>query len=42
MFLSMLAKRPSMNDLCGRMKDMYSKSVGQAGLDGSGNLNIVL
>ena len=40
-FLSMLAKRPSMNDLCGRMKDMYSKSVGQAGLDGSGNLNIV-
>ena len=26
--LSMLAKRPSMSDLCGRMKDTYGKSPG--------------
>ena len=32
-FLSMLAKRPSMSDLCRRMKDAYGKSVGQASLD---------
>ena len=25
-FLSVLAKRPSMSDICGRMKDAYSKS----------------
>ena len=25
-FLSVLAKRPPMSDLCGRMKDTYSKS----------------
>ena len=29
-FLSVLAKRPSMSDLYRRMKDAYSKSVGQA------------
>ena len=29
-FLSVLTKRPSMSDLCRRMKDAYSKSVGQA------------
>ena len=28
-FLSVFTKRPSMSDLCGGMKDMYSKSVGQ-------------
>ena len=28
-FLSVLTKRPSMSDLCRRMKDMYGKSVGQ-------------
>ena len=27
-FLSVLAKRPSMSDLCGRMKDTYRKSPG--------------
>jgi len=27
-FLSVLAKRPSMSDLCGRMKDPYRKSPG--------------
>ena len=27
-FLSVLAKRPSMSDLCGRMKDAYGKSPG--------------
>ena len=32
-FLSVLAKRPSMNDLCERMKDTYGKSVGQAHLE---------
>ena len=32
-FLSVLAKRPSMNDLCERMKDAYGKSVGQAHLE---------
>ena len=37
-FLSVLAKRPSMSDLCGKMKDAYSKSVGQDSLDRSGNL----
>ena len=37
-FLSVLDKRPSMSDICMRMKDMYSKSVEQASLDGSGNL----
>ena len=26
-FLSVLAKRPSMNDLCGRMKHTYGKSL---------------
>ena len=29
-FLSVLAKQPLMSDLCKRMKDMYSKSVGKA------------
>ena len=29
-FLSVLAKRPPMSDLCKRMKDMYSKSMGEA------------
>ena len=37
-FLSVLAKKPSMSDLHRRMKDIYSKSVQQASLDGSGNL----
>ena len=37
-FLSVLAKRPSMSDLHRRMKDTYSKSVRQASLDGSRNL----
>ena len=37
-FLSVLTKRPSMSDLCRRMKDGYRKSVEQASLDGSGNL----
>ena len=41
-FLSVLAKRPSMSDLHRRMKDLYGKSVWQGTLDGSGNLNIVL
>ena len=36
-FLSVLAKRPSMSDLCRRMMETYSKSVGQAHLDGSKN-----
>ena len=31
-FLSVLAKRPSMSDLCGRMKNANGKSVGQAHL----------
>ena len=29
-FLSVLAKRPSMNDLCGKMRETYRKSVIQA------------
>ena len=29
-FLSVLAKRPSMSDFCGRIKDTYSKSPGTA------------
>ena len=29
-FLSVLAKRPAMSDLCRRMKDAYGKSMGQA------------
>ena len=33
LFLSVLAKRPSMSDVCGRMKDAYRKSMGQNGLD---------
>ena len=37
-FLSVLAKRSSMSDLQRRMKDTYSKSVWQASLDGSRNL----
>ena len=37
-FLSVLAKRSSMSDLCKRMNDTYSKSVQQASLDGSRNL----
>ena len=37
-FLSVLTKRPSMSGLCKRMKDVYGKSVGKAGLDGAGNL----
>ena len=37
-FLSVLAKRSSMSDLHRRMKDTYSKSVRQASLDGSRNL----
>ena len=37
-FLSVLAKRSSMSDLCRRMNDTYSKSVRQASLDGSRNL----
>ena len=32
-FLSVLAKRPAMSDLCGRMKDAYGKSMGQAHLE---------
>ena len=28
-FLSVLAKRPSMSDLCGRMKDTYGKLAGE-------------
>ena len=32
-FLSVLAKRPSMSDLCGRMKDAYGKSMRQAHLE---------
>ena len=36
-FLSVLAKQPSMSDLCKRIKETYSKSVGQAHLDGSKN-----
>ena len=41
-FLSVLDKRPSMSDLCGRMKDAYSKSVGEAGWMGVGILNVML
>ena len=41
-FLSVLDKRPSMSDLCGRMKDTYSKSVGEAGWMGMGILNVML
>ena len=37
-FLSVLTKRSSMSDLCERMNDTYSKSVRQASLDGSRNL----
>ena len=37
-FLSVLTKRPAMSDLCRRMKNMYSKPVGEASLNGSGNL----
>ena len=29
-FLSVLTKRPAMSDLCKRMKDTYSKSMGEA------------
>ena len=29
-FLSVLARQPSMSDLCGRMKDTYIKSMGEA------------
>ena len=41
-FLSVLANcnRPSMSDLCERMKETYCKSPGQAHLDGSGNLDL--
>ena len=41
MFLYVLAKRPSMSNLCGRMKDTYSKSVGEAGWVGVGILNVM-
>ena len=43
-FLSMLAKRPSMSELCERMRDAYgkSKSGRQASLDSVRILNIVL
>ena len=37
-FLSILTKQPSMSNLCRRMKDTYSKSMEQAGLNGIGNL----
>ena len=42
-FLSVLAKQPSMSDLCERMKDAYSKSNSgrQTSLDSVGILNIV-
>ena len=40
-FLSVLDKRPAMSDLCGRMKDAYSKSVGEAGWMGVGILNVM-
>ena len=40
-FLSVLDKRPAMSDLCGRMKDAYSKSVGEAGRMGVGILNVM-
>ena len=40
-FLSVLNKRPSMSDLCRRMKDTYSKSVGEAGWMGVGILNVM-
>ena len=40
-FLSVLAKRPAMSDLCGRMKGTYGKSVGEAGWMGVGILNVM-
>ena len=41
-FLSVLDKRPSMSDLCRRMQDAYSKSVGEAGWMEVGILNVML
>ena len=40
-FLSVLAKRPSMSDLCRRMRDAYRMSMGQDSLDGVRILNTV-
>ena len=39
-FLSVLTKRPSTSDLCRRMKDTYSKSVGQASPDARGKNHV--
>ena len=41
LFLSVLAKRPSLSDVCGRMKDAYRKSMGQDSLDRVRILNSV-
>ena len=41
-FLSVLTKRPSMSDLCERMKNVYSKSVGMIVYMGVKILNILL
>ena len=41
-FLSALAKRPSISDLCERMKNVYSKSVGMLVYMGVKILNILL
>ena len=40
-FLPVLTKRPAMSDLCGRMKEAYSKSVGEAGWMGVGILKVM-